>query len=68
MIAYSRGGLIARSLIEHLLPTGGWGATVGRVVFVGCTNGGNALAEPDNWRRFADTTPTSRSAPRVCCH
>lgn len=55
MIAYSRGGLTARSLIEQLLPTSRWGAKVGRVVFVGCTNGGTQLAEPDKWRRFADT-------------
>ena len=54
MIAYSRGGLVARSLIEHLLPGSGWKATIGRVVFVGCTNGGTQLAEPDNWVRFAD--------------
>lgn len=55
MIAFSRGGLTARSLIEQLLPASRWGAKVGRVVFVGCTNGGTQLAKPDNWRRFADT-------------
>ena len=54
LIAYSRGGLVARSLIEQLLPVSDWGATIGRVVFVGCTNGGTQLAEPDNWHRFAD--------------
>ena len=54
MIAYSRGGLVARSLIEHLLPGSDWKATIGRVVFVGCTNGGTQLAEPANWHRFAD--------------
>ena len=25
------------------------------MVFAGCTNGGTQLAEPENWRRFADT-------------
>lgn len=55
MIAFSRGGLTARSLIEQLLPGSRWGAKVGRVVFVGCTNGGTQLAEPENWQRFADT-------------
>lgn len=54
IVAFSRGGLVARSLIEHLLPGSRWGATIGRVVFVGCTNGGTQLAEPDNWHRFAD--------------
>lgn len=55
IIAFSRGGLTARSLIEQILPGSRWGAKVGRVVFAGCTNGGTQLAEPDNWRRFADT-------------
>lgn len=54
IVAYSRGGLVARSLIEHLLPGSSWRAKIGRVVFVGCTNGGTQLAEPDNWHRFAD--------------
>ena len=54
MIAYSRGGLVARSLVERLLPKSGWSPTIGRVAFVGCTNGGTLLAEPENWRRFAD--------------
>ncbi len=54
IIAFSRGGLVARSLIEHLLPGARWGATIGRVVFVGCTNAGTQLAEPANWHRFAD--------------
>jgi CHAT domain len=54
IIAFSRGGLVARSLIEYLLPSARWGATVGRVIFVGCTNAGTQLAEPANWHRFAD--------------
>lgn len=54
MIAFSRGGLVVRSLIEQLMAGSGWKATIGRVVFVGCTNGGTQLAEPDNWRRFVD--------------
>lgn len=66
IIAFSRGGLVARSLIEHLLPGSGWKATIGRVAFVGCTNGGTQLAEPDNWHRFADHyTNLALAATRV---
>ena len=54
IVAYSRGGLVARSLVEQLLPRSGGRRNVGRMVFVGCTNGGTALAEPENWHRFAD--------------
>lgn len=54
LVCFSRGGLVARSLVEQLLPQSSWKATVGRMVFVGCTNGGTLLAEPSNWHRFAD--------------
>ncbi|MGQ0641677.1 MAG: DUF7379 domain-containing protein [Gemmatimonadaceae bacterium] len=53
-VAFSRGGLVFRSLVEELLPSSGMKLTVGRAVFVGCTNGGTELARPANWRRFAD--------------
>lgn len=46
ILAFSRGGLVARSLIEQLLPGTRRGATIGPVVFVGCTNGGTQLAGP----------------------
>lgn len=54
VVAYSRGGLVARSLVEQLLPAAGWGATFDRIVFVAVTNGGTRLAEPDNWRALID--------------
>jgi hypothetical protein len=54
IISYSRGGLVARSLIEYLMPSSTWHADIGRVVFVGATNAGTLLAEPDNWRDFVD--------------
>lgn len=54
ILCYSRGGLVARSLIEYLLPSSGWRAHTGRVVFVGATNGGTAFADPDNWEKLVD--------------
>ena len=55
VIAHSRGGLVARSLTEHLLPREGAGApTVGRMIFVGCTNGGTLLASPEHWKAYID--------------
>ncbi len=51
-IAHSRGGLVLRSLIEFL----GTESDIkfDRAVFVGCTNGGTTLAEPDNWQAMID--------------
>jgi hypothetical protein len=54
MVAFSRAGLVVRSLVEKLLPSARWNVKVGRIVFVGCTNSGTQLAEPENWTRFAD--------------
>lgn len=54
VVCYSRGGLVARSLIEYLLPRSTWRANSGRVVFVGATNGGTLLAEPRNWHALLD--------------
>lgn len=53
-VAYSRGGLVLRVLVEHLLPASAWHARIGRSVFVACTNDGTKLAEPDNWNQFID--------------
>ncbi|MEO7363328.1 MAG: CHAT domain-containing protein, partial [Gemmatimonadaceae bacterium] len=54
-IAYSRGGLVFRSLVEGLMPGDKKNkVTIGQAVFVGCTNGGTELANPANWHRFAD--------------
>lgn len=53
-IAYSRGALVLRSLIEYLLPSSPLGVRVRRAVFVGGTNGGTELAETANWKRLVD--------------
>jgi len=54
IVSYSRGGLVARSLVEYVLPSSTWPADIGRVVFVGATNAGTRLAEPENWRTLVD--------------
>jgi hypothetical protein len=54
-IAFSRGGLVLRSLIEHVLPSSPMALKMRRAVFVACTNGGTELARPANWHRFVDT-------------
>jgi hypothetical protein len=54
IVSHSRGALVARSLIEYLLPKETLPANIGKVVFVGATNDGTLLAEPDNWGAFVD--------------
>lgn len=54
IVCYSRGGLVARSLVEGLLPSATWRAIAGRIVFVGAPNGGTSIVEPENWARFLD--------------
>ncbi|MBI1765753.1 MAG: hypothetical protein HYR56_30480 [Acidobacteria bacterium] len=54
IITHSRGGLVTRSLIEHLLPLSPWKPQLGRVIFVAATNGGTLLAEPANWKTLVD--------------
>jgi hypothetical protein len=54
VICHSRGGLVARSLVERLLPAASWSGSVNRIVFVGVPNGGTNLAEPDRWSKLAD--------------
>lgn len=54
IIAFSRGGLIARELSERALDAADIQLAVKRVVFVGATNGGTALAEPKNWKSLLD--------------
>jgi hypothetical protein len=54
-VAFSRGGLVLRSLVETLLPASKFKGKLRRAVFVACTNGGTELARPANWKRFADT-------------
>ena len=53
-IAFSRGGLVLRLLNEVLLPQSGLGMELDRAVFVGCTNAGTLLAEPNNWTDLLD--------------
>lgn len=53
-IGFSRGGLVLRSLVEHVLPKAQLRMHLRRAVFVACTNGGTELANPDNWHRLAD--------------
>ncbi|MDR3373816.1 MAG: CHAT domain-containing protein [Ancalomicrobiaceae bacterium] len=54
MVGYSRGGLIARRLAEGLIAARLPDLKVGRVVFVGSTNGGTTLARPENWKTLID--------------
>ena len=55
-VAFSRGGLVLRALIEYLLPAASLRARVLRAVFVGATNGGTQLASSENWSRLVDLT------------
>ncbi|MFM0521831.1 CHAT domain-containing protein [Caballeronia jiangsuensis] len=51
-IVLGRGGLVARSLIERVLPLKLPGLRAGKIVFVGCANGGTELARPENRKRM----------------
>lgn len=48
-VAYSRGGLVLRTLIERLAARSSWSSAFERAVLVAATNRGTRLAEPDNW-------------------
>ncbi len=53
-VAFSRGGLVLRSLMDNL-PTGADATMqVRRAIFVACTNSGTLLADADNWRTLID--------------
>lgn len=57
-VAFSRGGLVLRSLMEGLLADGNDalpGVTFKRAVFIGCTNGGTHLADSENVKDLLDT-------------
>ena len=54
VVAHSRGGLVARALVEMVAPGEAWQPRFDRVVMAGCTNGGTHLAEPENWKTFVD--------------
>ncbi|HEX8380248.1 MAG TPA: hypothetical protein VF619_06850, partial [Allosphingosinicella sp.] len=53
-VAFSRGGLVLRTLIERLAPATRPDLGFGRAVFVACTNGGTNLANPENWHTLVD--------------
>ncbi|MCA9312525.1 MAG: hypothetical protein KDA21_15025, partial [Phycisphaerales bacterium] len=54
-VSHSRGGLVVRSLVEHLLPVvPDSGIVLARNVMVATPNGGTTLAEPKNWKSFLD--------------
>lgn len=54
IVCHSRGGLVARTLIEKILPGASWKPRIGRVVFAGSTNAGTELARPENWHSLID--------------
>ncbi len=53
-IAHSRGGLVYRMLAEKVLANRRPDIKLGKAIFVGCTNGGTHLAEPENWAAMVD--------------
>jgi hypothetical protein len=53
-ISYSRGGLVLRSLLEHLLPALTPRPEFVRAIVVGVVNSGTLLANPENWHTLID--------------
>ncbi len=53
-VAHSRGGLVYRMLAEKVLANRRPDIKLGKAIFVGCTNGGTHLAEPENWAAMVD--------------
>lgn len=53
-IAFSRGGLVWRVLAQELFARDRGDIIFRNTVFVGCTNAGTHLAEPDNWDDLID--------------
>jgi len=58
VICFSRGGLVARELIERLLPASEFSGVIRRAIFVATTNAGTELARPENWNDLVDTYTT----------
>jgi hypothetical protein len=54
VLTHSRGGLVARALVEKVLPGTQWGGAVDRIVYVGVPHAGTNFAEPDRWPAFVD--------------
>lgn len=65
IVCHSRGGLVARSLIEAVLPGEPGRPIIGHVVFAGATNAGTELARPENWRSFLDLATNLALAGQV---
>ena len=53
-VAFSRGGLVTRYLFESLIPQQSRKFPLREGVFVGCTNNGTKLADPNNWKDLLD--------------
>ncbi|MEM5317163.1 CHAT domain-containing protein [Paraburkholderia sp. JHI869] len=53
-VVLGRGGLVARALIERVLPLALPGLRADKIVFVGSANAGTDLARPENWMRMLD--------------
>ncbi|GEM_PF-194191 len=53
-VCFSRGGLVFRSLIEQKIHKEKFDASFRKAIFVGCTNAGTLLANPDNWNTLID--------------
>lgn len=56
IVAFSRGGLVARCLVEEALPAAQLPVVVRNVVGVGPANSGTRLAERERWTTLLDTT------------
>lgn len=69
-VGFSRGGLVLRYLERLILADTGNRFRLRNATFVGCTNSGTILAEPDNWEDLVNlytnlVVAASRLAPRV---
>ena len=53
-IVFSRGGLVYRHLTEVLLPIARPDISLGKAIFVACTNGGTNLAKSEHWDSLLD--------------
>jgi CHAT domain len=53
-VAHSRGGLVYRIFAEDLVAVQRPDIKLGKAIFVGCTNAGTHLAEPENWAAMVD--------------
>lgn len=53
-VAFSRGGLVLRSLVEQVLPTSSSAARLERAAFVGVPHAGTPLVSPESWWTLAD--------------